>query len=199
MAGATVVAGRLSKEERREQLLDAAADLVVERGLGGITMEGLADSAGVSKALPYQHFDNADAVLVALYQREIGWLGARIVGAVGDVTDPTARVRAAIHAYFDAVVERGAVLGALSNPASGIAADADQGQRVGVEFVSELLIKPFGFSGRHARMLASMLLGTLFGAVDSWAHQDGGRERIERTVTALIGAALREAQEVRAG
>jgi AcrR family transcriptional regulator len=200
MSGATVVTGRLSKEERREDLLDAAAELVTERGLGGITMEGLAERAGVSKALPYQHFNNAHDVLLSLYQREIGWLGARIVAAVGDVTDPPARVRAAIRAYFDAVVERGAVLGALSSPASGIAAAVDQGQRVGVDFVSELLIQPFGFSGRRALMLASMLLGTLFGAVDSWAHGDGGRERIEQTVTTLIVAALHEARELeRAG
>jgi AcrR family transcriptional regulator len=193
MAGASLATGRLSKEERREQLLDAAAALVVERGLGGITMEGLADRAGVSKALPYQHFDNAPDVLVALYRREIGWLGGRVVAAVADTADPAARVRAAIHAYFDAVVERGAVLGALSNPATGVAAEADGGQRVGVEFVAELVVEPFGFSGRRARMLASMLLGMLFGAVDSWAHEDGGRHRIEHTVSALIVAALREA------
>jgi AcrR family transcriptional regulator len=200
MAHATVVTGRLTKEERREELLDAAAGIVVERGLGGITMEGLAERAGVSKALPYQHFENAHDVLLSLYQREIGWLGARIVDAVGEFEEPQARVRAAISAYFDAVVERGAVLGALSSPASGIAADADQGQRVGVDFVCELLIKPFGFSGRRARMLASMLLGTLFGAVDSWSHGDGGRERIEQTVTTLILAGLHEARELeRAG
>jgi AcrR family transcriptional regulator len=194
MSGATVLGSRLSKEERREQLLDAAAVLVVERGLGGITMEGLAEQAGVSKALPYQHFDNADVVLVELYRREIGWLGARIVSAVASISDPAARVQAAIHAYFDAVVERGAILGALSNPANGVAAEADDGQRAGVEFVAQLLVEPFGFAGRRARMLASMLMGTLFGAVDSWAHNDGGRERIEHTVTTMIVAALREAR-----
>jgi AcrR family transcriptional regulator len=195
MAGATASApvGRLSKEDRREQLLDAAADLVVERGVGALTMEGLAERAGVSKALPYQHFDNSSAVLIALYEREIGLLGRRVYDAVDGMADPEARVAAAIHAYFDVVAERGRVLGAFTGPGSSVAAEADQGARTGVEFVTALLVKPFGFSGRRARMLAAMFLGTLAGATDSWAHSDGGRERIEQTVTAVILGGLRNA------
>ena len=187
--------GRLSKEERREQLLDVAADMVVERGVATLTMEGLAERAGVSKALPYQHFDNAGAVLIALYGREIGLLGRRVYEAVDGIADPEARVGAAIRAYFDVVAERGRVLGAFTGSGSNVAAEADQGARTGVEFVTALLIKPFGYNGRRARMLASMLLGTLAGATDSWAHGDGGRERTQKTVTAVIVAGLREARE----
>lgn len=38
--------------------------MLLERGAAAITMEGLAVQAGVSKALPYIHFDNAEAVLI---------------------------------------------------------------------------------------------------------------------------------------
>jgi AcrR family transcriptional regulator len=192
-AVATITGSRLSKEARREQLLDAAAEIIVERGAGSITMEGLAERAGVSKALPYQHFDNAGDALIALYRREIALLGQKIVDAVATASDPAERVRASIHAYFDAVEQRGAVLGALSNPASGIAAGADEGQRVGVEFVAELLVAPFGITGKRARLLASMMLGTLFGAVDSWSHADAGRKRIEGTAADVIIAGLERA------
>ena len=199
MAGSAATAapiGRLSKEGRREQLLDVAADMVVERGIAALTMEGLAERAGVSKALPYQHFDNAGAVLIALYGREIGLLGRRVYEAVDGVADPETRVRVAIHAYFDVVAERGRVLGAFTGSGSNVAAEADQGARTGVEFVTVLLVKPFGFSGRRARMLASMFLGTLAGATESWAHSDGRRERIELTVTAVITGGLRNAAEL---
>lgn len=192
---ANAPAGRLSKEGRREQLLDAAADMVVERGVGALTMEGLAERAGVSKALPYQHFENANAALVALYQREINHLGTRVYQAVDGVIDAEDRARAAIHAYFDVVVERGRVLGALSSPGAGIVSAADQGSRIGVEFVALLLVKPFGVHGRRSKMLASMFLGTLAGALDSWAHGDGGRERIEQSIATLIVAGLRAARE----
>ena len=99
-------------------------------------------------------------------------------------------MRAAIHAYFDVVEERGVLLGALSNPGAGIASRADQGARVGVEFVAELLVKPFGITGRRALILASMSLATLSGALDSWAHGDAARPRIESTAATLILAGL---------
>jgi AcrR family transcriptional regulator len=194
-AAASAPIGRLSKEDRREQLLDAAVEIVVERGVAALTMEGLAERAGVSKALPYQHFDNAGAVLIALYGREIGLLGRRVYEAVDGIADPEARVRAAIHTYFDVVAERGRVLGAFTGAASAVESDADRGVRTGVEFVALLLVKPFGFHGRRAKMLASIFLGALAGATESWAYGDGGRERVERTLTAVIIGGLREARE----
>ena len=196
MAGSAATAapiGRLSKEGRREQLLDVAADMVVERGIAALTMEGLAERAGVSKALPYQHFDNAGAVLIALYGREIGLLGRRVYEAVDGVADPETRVRAAIHSYFDIVAERGRVLGAFTGAGSNVAAEADGGARTGVAFVAELLVKPFGFSGSRATALASMFLGTLGGATDSWAHGDAGRRSTEAVLASVIIGGLRGA------
>lgn len=193
MAGSAPAApiGRLSKEGRREQLLDVAAEFVVERGVASLTMEGLAERAGVSKALPYQHFDNANAVLVALYEREIGLLGRRVYDAVDGIADPEGRVRLAIHAYFDVVAERGRVLGAFTGAGSNVAAEADGGARTGVAFVAELLVRPFGFSGSRARALASMFLGTLGGATDSWTHGDAGRRSTEAVLASVIIGGLR--------
>ena len=53
-------------EDRRDHLLDEAAAILVAHGAAVLTMERLAESAGVSKALPYKHFDNVQHVLVAL-------------------------------------------------------------------------------------------------------------------------------------
>lgn len=194
-APAPIRPSRLTREDRREQLLDAAADVVVERGIGALTMEGLAERAGVSKALPYQHFDNANAVLLALYRREIDTMGQRVLAAVEGVREPDERVRLAVHAYFDIVVERGRVLGVFvgSGAGSAIAAAADGDARVGVEFIAETLVRPFGISGRRARMLASMFVGMLSGALESWGHGDGGRENIERTYVALVLGGIKTA------
>jgi AcrR family transcriptional regulator len=60
---------KLTRGERRESLLDAATELLGAGGPGAVTMEGVAAAAGVTKALPYRHFPNADAVLVALVER----------------------------------------------------------------------------------------------------------------------------------
>ncbi|HET9691121.1 MAG TPA: helix-turn-helix domain-containing protein [Acidimicrobiales bacterium] len=105
--------------ERRTQLLEAAAELVADRGVVGFTMEGLAAHAGVSKALPYRHFDNADHVLVELYQLEVNALAGRILAAIrGHHGDDLVAV--AVHAYFDAIAERGVVLGRLSGTGSHV-------------------------------------------------------------------------------
>ena len=109
---------RLSKASRRDQLLDSAAELLLRRGTNGITMEGLAAQAGVSKALPYVHFDNAEHVLLELYRRELQGFGERVNAAVAQRKGVEARMRAAIHTYFDVVTERGAILSMLAGPGS---------------------------------------------------------------------------------
>jgi AcrR family transcriptional regulator len=48
--------------ERREQLLAAAAELVGKRGWGGLGMIPLAEAAGVSRQLVYEHFENVDVL-----------------------------------------------------------------------------------------------------------------------------------------
>ncbi len=92
---------RLRAEERRELLLDAAVAVLEEMGVGAVTMEAIAARAGVNKALPYRHFDNARAVLVELYVRFNRDLATRVAGAVAEHDHLEARVQAAVSAFFD--------------------------------------------------------------------------------------------------
>jgi len=107
-------APRLSASDRRQQLLDTAVALVVTQGAGAVTMERLAEQAGVSKALPYLHFENADAVLAAVYEIEVAHIGRKVRAGMAEQTEPADKITAAVHAYFDAVADRGAVFTALS-------------------------------------------------------------------------------------
>jgi AcrR family transcriptional regulator len=61
---------RLSPEHRRRQLLDIAAAVIADEGTQAMTMERVAESAGVSKALVYRYFANRSALLLELYERE---------------------------------------------------------------------------------------------------------------------------------
>ena len=60
---------RLSPEVRRDQLLDAAAAVIAGEGTQAMTMERIAEGAGVSKALVYRYFANRSALLLELYER----------------------------------------------------------------------------------------------------------------------------------
>src|SRR5918998_4556362 len=60
---------RLSKPARREQLLDAAVGIVREQGADGLTLVTLAEAAGVSRPIAYDHFGTRAGLLLALYRR----------------------------------------------------------------------------------------------------------------------------------
>ncbi|WP_437681485.1 TetR/AcrR family transcriptional regulator [Sorangium sp. So ce131] len=57
---------RLSKAERREQLLETAEQIVREEGTDALTLGHLAERAGVSKPIAYEHFETRSGLLIAL-------------------------------------------------------------------------------------------------------------------------------------
>ncbi|MDO3649558.1 TetR/AcrR family transcriptional regulator [Nocardia mangyaensis] len=60
---------RMSKAARREQLLDTALAMVRENGTDGLTLVTLAEAAGVSRPIVYDHFGTRPDLLLALYRR----------------------------------------------------------------------------------------------------------------------------------
>lgn len=64
---------RQSQADRRSRsedaLLDAAAELVAERGIQGASLASIGDRAGVSRGLPTHHFGSKDALVARLAQR----------------------------------------------------------------------------------------------------------------------------------
>ncbi|WP_332693792.1 TetR/AcrR family transcriptional regulator [Bosea sp. (in: a-proteobacteria)] len=60
---------KLPKPERREQLLDCALAIVREDGTEALTLGRLAERAGVSKPVAYDHFGTREALIIALYRR----------------------------------------------------------------------------------------------------------------------------------
>lgn len=161
---------------RREQLLDTAAEIVSERGINGFTMEGLAARAGVSKALPYRHFENAEDVLVELYLRELRGLGTRILEACDGRPDDDL-VIAAVGAYFDAIAERGVVLGKLSSSGSHVPVLAvERGAPRASAFLAGMLERAYGVHGRQALVLGNVVAGAVLAAGDSWARGDCSRQ-----------------------
>jgi AcrR family transcriptional regulator len=63
-------APRMPPEERREQLLDATLALVTDEGYEGVSMEGIARRAGVTKPVVYDLFGSLPELLEALLDRE---------------------------------------------------------------------------------------------------------------------------------
>ncbi|RKH92133.1 TetR/AcrR family transcriptional regulator, partial [Corallococcus sp. AB038B] len=71
-------ARKLPKAQRREQLLDIAQTIVREEGTDALTLGYLAERAGVSKPIAYEHFKTRSGLLIALYAQ----IDARQVSAL---------------------------------------------------------------------------------------------------------------------
>jgi AcrR family transcriptional regulator len=71
---------RMPREERREQLLDAALHVIATRGFGGLSMEAVAREADIAKTVVYDAFGNQADLLQALFERE----QERALSAVAD-------------------------------------------------------------------------------------------------------------------
>ena len=171
--------GRLTKEARRDQLLDAAAEIVAERGVSAATMERVSEQAGVSKALPYQHFENATDLVNQLYWREMESLADAVREAVEGASTSELKAKAAVRAFFDAVGKRASLLAALSSVPSATGADGEAQRRVSHEFVISLMVANFGTSRERAKEVVGILLGALTAATQSWAYGDASRRALE--------------------
>jgi AcrR family transcriptional regulator len=106
MATRAAATARMTAEARREQLLDVAKAIVVDRGFHAVSIEAVAREAGISRPIVYGHFHDLDGVLEALIAREgrraLDQLGRVLPAALAEV-DPRRRLVAALEGYLAAV------------------------------------------------------------------------------------------------
>ena len=92
---------RLPRGERREQLLEAASELFVDRGYHAAGMDEIADRAGVSKPVLYQHFTSKLDLYLAVLQQHVEILVSSVRQALDTSTDNRQRLHDAVQAFFD--------------------------------------------------------------------------------------------------
>jgi AcrR family transcriptional regulator len=72
----------MSGKERREQLLDIGRTLFAARGFDGTSVEEIADKAGVSKPVVYEHFGGKEGLYAVVVDREVSRLLDRITASL---------------------------------------------------------------------------------------------------------------------
>lgn len=98
---------RLPRDERRGQLLIAASEVFVDRGYHAAGMDEIADRAGVSKPVLYQHFSSKLELYLAVLKRHVDNLVSSVRQALRTTTDNRRRLRAAVQAFFDFIEHDG--------------------------------------------------------------------------------------------
>jgi AcrR family transcriptional regulator len=93
------------QDRQRARLFAAAAAVFARGGYADASAEGIAREAGMSKATFYEHFDNKEDCLIALFDAAIEEVLAemRVAGEAHVEAPPVARVRATIHAFLGAL------------------------------------------------------------------------------------------------
>lgn len=99
--------GRLPRDERRAQLLAAALEVFTAAGYHSAAMDEIADRAGVSKPVLYQHFPSKLDLYLAVLDTHIDSLVFAIQRAIQSTPDNAKRVQATIAAYFDFIEAEG--------------------------------------------------------------------------------------------
>jgi AcrR family transcriptional regulator len=102
-------APRLPPEQRREELLEAAQAIALERGFHAVSIAGVAKACGVTRPVVYGTFADRTALLTALLDRAEQRVLAGLEGVFPDVPgpehdeDPDALLLAGVTAYLTAV------------------------------------------------------------------------------------------------
>lgn len=112
---------RLDVDERRRQLVALGIDLFSQRTYDEVSIDELAQAAGISKGLLYHYFPTKRHFYVETVREAAAQLLERTATPAG--MDPLERLRAGLDAYVDYVARHGKPYQALLR--SGIGADAE--------------------------------------------------------------------------
>ena len=154
---------RLPRPARRRQLLGAAREVFVAQGYHAAAMDEIAERAGVSKPVLYQHFPGKLDLYLALLDESVAELVGAVSQALASTTDNAQRVPATFRAFFDYVSGAGEAFrlvfeSDLSNEPA-VRARLDRAMYECAEMVSEFIRSDAGVSNDEADLLGMALVG----------------------------------------
>ncbi len=172
---------RLPRPARRRQLLGAAQEIFVAQGYHAAAMDDIADRAGVSKPVLYQHFPGKLELYLALLDESADELVAIVRDALSSTTDNSERVPATFRAFFDYVGTSGEAFrlvfeSDLSNEPA-VRARLDRTMLECAEMVSQFIREDAGVGEAEARLLGVALVGMAQVSSRYWLSADGAIDK----------------------
>ena len=190
---------RLPRPARRKQLLGAAQEVFVANGYHGAAMDDIAERAGVSKPVLYQHFPSKLELYLALLDQHAEHLVRQVRAALESTTDNKQRVYAGVAAYFDFVVDgegtdgEGAFRLVFESDLRNDPAVRERVERMTqgcVDAIAETIAHDTGYRAEEAQLLSVGLSG-LMEVSARWWLTSPDRVPKQRAVELLMGLAWR--------
>jgi AcrR family transcriptional regulator len=167
---------RLPRPARRRQLLGAARDVFVAQGYHAAAMDEIAERAGVSKPVLYQHFPGKLELYLALLDESVADLVTTVGSALSSTTDNRQRVPATFRAFFDFVGGSGEAFrlvfeSDLSNEPA-VRDRLDSAMRDCADMVSQFIHEDAGLGEDEAHLLGMALVGMAQVSARYWLSTD---------------------------
>jgi AcrR family transcriptional regulator len=166
----------MPRPARRLQLLGAARDVFVAQGYHAAAMDEIAERAGVSKPVLYQHFPGKLELYLALLDESAGELVRIMSEALSSTSDNRQRVPATFKAFYDYVADareafRLVFESDLSNEPA-VRARVERAMYECADMVSRFIREDAGVSNEEAHLLGMALVGMAQVSARYWLSTD---------------------------
>lgn len=181
----------------REALIDAALELISEKGPAGFTFADAARGAGVSPAAPYRHFRDRDALMADIAKRGFEALAEDLSAAAKDGSpNPAATVERIGQAYIDFARREPALFSAMFE--SGLAPSEAPDVKAAEDRAFQVLLEACEAISDTAKtaqrpppmMMALHLFSLAHGIAALYSRGDGSRRTIPMSPPELLEAAV---------
>ncbi|WP_310962385.1 TetR/AcrR family transcriptional regulator [Nocardioides terrisoli] len=184
--------GRLPRRARRTQLLGAALEVFVAQGYHATAMDDIAERAGVSKPVLYQHFPGKLELYLALLEQSCEQVIVSMAKALESTDDNKQRVAATVTSFYEYVArEEGAFRLVFESDLTNEPAVRERVDRVTTEcaaLITPLIHDDTGLPEEHSQLLAVSLVGMAQVSARFWLderlHEQAGID--QRQAAALV-------------
>lgn len=167
---------RLPRDQRRLQLLEAAGEVFTAKGYHAAAMDDIADQAGVSKPVLYQHFGSKLDLYIALVEASCEQLLETVRQALASTHDNAERVDATMSAFYSFVSEsRGAFRFVFESDLTGeprVQERLFQLNDTIADAVAEVIADDTSLPAAQSKLLAVSLVGIAQVSARYWVSVD---------------------------
>lgn len=156
------------RAQRREQLILAAIGVYGERGYRNATVKAVCAAAGLTERYFYESFANSEALLVETYRAVTDALLAELEAAAQAASgDASAKVRAIVGAYLDALKRDPRSARVFLVEVAGVSAALDQVFTASLDAFGLLIARTLG-AGEGDALLRTAVVGGVIHLAIGW-------------------------------
>ena len=186
--------GRMPRVARRAQLLDSALEVFVAQGYHAAAMDDIAERAGVSKPVLYQHFPGKMELYLALLEQSSDRIIDQTRRALASTQDNKLRVLATIQVFYEYVADaQGAFRLVFESDLTNepaVRAQVDRVTKECAEEIAKVISEDTGLPTEAAHLLAVSLVGMAQVSARFWLDSGGGIDQSD-AATLVAGLAWR--------